>query len=84
VTLPSYAPERAGQHGGISEPMNFGCLGYPFLVATTNAADYIPDSRELSVLAEAARDCRGCGLYREANQTVFWRWPIVGADDARR
>jgi DNA polymerase len=53
----------------------FACRGYSLLVATTNAAAYIPDTRELSVLAEAAMDCHGCGLYRDANQTVFGAGP---------
>jgi DNA polymerase len=53
-------------------------------VATTSAADYIPDTRELSELAEGAMDCHGCGLYRDANQNGFRRWRIVGVDGARR
>jgi len=51
------------------------CRGYSLLVATTKATDYIPDTRELSVLAEAAMDCQGCGLYRDAKQTVFGAGP---------
>ena len=56
-------------------PVIIACRGYSLLVATTNAADYIPDTRELSVLAEAAMDCQGCGLYRDANHTVFGAGP---------
>jgi uracil-DNA glycosylase len=36
-----------------------------------SAADYLPDRRSLSSLREAADGCRGCGLYRDATQTVF-------------
>ena len=49
--------------------MIIACRGYSLLVATTNAADFIPNTRELSVLAEAAMDCQGCGLYRDAKRT---------------
>lgn len=35
------------------------------------AAEYVPDSREVDVLAEAARSCKGCDLYLDATQTVF-------------
>jgi len=55
--------------------VNFSCRGYSLPVTTTSAADYIPDTRELSALGEAAMDCRGCGLYRDANQTVFGAGP---------
>jgi uracil-DNA glycosylase len=36
-----------------------------------SAADYLPDRRSLSSLRGAADGCRGCGLYRDATQTVF-------------
>ena len=35
------------------------------------AEPFVPASRRLQVLAEAAAACRGCPLYRDANQTVF-------------
>ncbi len=35
------------------------------------AAKYVPDTQSLDVLAEAAKQCRGCDLYRHATQTVF-------------
>ncbi|HWM21843.1 MAG TPA: UdgX family uracil-DNA binding protein [Ilumatobacteraceae bacterium] len=35
------------------------------------AASYVPETRRLSVLADAAAGCRGCPLYADANQTVF-------------
>lgn len=41
----------------------------------TSAADFLPASRDLEVLAEAARSCRGCELYRDAEQTVFGAGP---------
>lgn len=40
-------------------------------VPATSAADFLPDRRTLPALREAARACRGCGLYRGATQTVF-------------
>jgi uracil-DNA glycosylase len=42
------------------------------------AADFVPDSRDLETLTEAARGCKGCDLYLNANQTVFG----AGATDA--
>ncbi len=59
--------------------MNFTCRGYPLLVATTTAAEYIPDTRKLSVLADAAMGCQGCGLYRDANQAVFGAGPSTAS-----
>jgi uracil-DNA glycosylase family protein len=40
-----------------------------------DASPFVPDSRALSRLASAARDCRGCPLYRYATQTVFGEGP---------
>jgi DNA polymerase len=36
-----------------------------------SAAEFVPDSRSLSVLRKAASDCHGCPLWRDATQTVF-------------
>lgn len=36
-----------------------------------SAADYIPDTRRLTTLAAAAKNCHGCDLYSGADQTVF-------------
>jgi DNA polymerase len=36
-----------------------------------SAADFFPERVTLRTLAEAARECRGCDLYRDATQTVF-------------
>jgi len=36
-----------------------------------SAADFLPARVTLRTLAEAARECRGCDLYRDATQTVF-------------
>jgi DNA polymerase len=44
-----------------------------------SAADFLPPTRTLPALAEAAKDCRGCDLYANAAQTVFGQGP-VGAD----
>ncbi len=35
------------------------------------AAEYVPDSRDVDELAEAAHSCKGCDLYLDATQTVF-------------
>jgi uracil-DNA glycosylase family protein len=35
------------------------------------ASDFLPDRLTLPALREAAAGCRGCGLYRNATQTVF-------------
>ena len=35
------------------------------------AEEFLPQRRSLTALREAARGCRGCGLYRNATQTVF-------------
>ena len=42
------------------------------------AAAFLPESRSLMRLREAAAECRGCPLYRDATQTVFGE----GARDA--
>jgi DNA polymerase len=38
---------------------------------TGSAADFLPRTRTLPALREAAAGCCGCGLYRGATQTVF-------------
>lgn len=35
------------------------------------AADFLPSSRGLASLRRAASGCRGCGLWKDATQTVF-------------
>jgi uracil-DNA glycosylase family protein len=35
------------------------------------AEPFVPESRDLDVLREAARSCQGCDLYKRATQTVF-------------
>lgn len=37
----------------------------------TGAETYLPHTYDLERLAEAARTCKGCDLYRDAEQTVF-------------
>ncbi len=37
----------------------------------TGAEPFVPHTHDLDQLAEAARTCRGCDLYRDAEQTVF-------------
>ncbi len=36
-----------------------------------SAADFLPERLSLKNLREAAADCRGCDLYKDATQTVF-------------
>jgi uracil-DNA glycosylase family protein len=40
-----------------------------------SAEEYLPGSRGMAALKEAAADCRGCSLYRNATQTVFGEGP---------
>jgi DNA polymerase len=42
------------------------------------AAEYLPESRTLSELREAANNCHGCDLWRNATQSVFGE----GSEDA--
>lgn len=35
------------------------------------AQDFVPDTRDVAVLADAVQACRGCELYRDATQGVF-------------
>jgi uracil-DNA glycosylase family protein len=37
----------------------------------STAAPFVPESRDLDLLAEASRGCQGCDLYKRATQTVF-------------
>ncbi|MBN9622248.1 MAG: uracil-DNA glycosylase, partial [Actinobacteria bacterium] len=41
----------------------------------TSAADFLPDGRSLRTLRQAALDCRGCELWKDATQTVFGAGP---------
>lgn len=38
---------------------------------TPTAQSFVPQTHDLDQLAEAARTCQGCDLYRDAEQTVF-------------
>jgi uracil-DNA glycosylase len=38
-----------------------------------SAASFVPKSTSLRTLSEAASDCRGCDLYKDATQVVFGR-----------
>src|SRR5690606_6708728 len=50
--------------------------GYPFAVSErATAAQFVPDSDDLTVLAYAAQGCRGCDLHRGATQVVFGDGP---------
>jgi len=48
---------------------------YPTCPRGESAAEFIPKSRSLPVLAKAADGCRGCSLYCNATQAVFGRGP---------
>jgi DNA polymerase len=39
------------------------------------AEEFLPERRSLRALRKAVEDCRGCDLYREANQAVFGEGP---------
>jgi uracil-DNA glycosylase len=41
----------------------------------TSAADFVPDTRSLRALREAAAECHGCPLWADATQTVFGAGP---------
>jgi uracil-DNA glycosylase family protein len=41
----------------------------------TSARDFLPSKRTLSALRQAADSCKGCGLYKNATQTVFGEGP---------
>ncbi|SDM52355.1 UdgX family uracil-DNA binding protein [Nonomuraea jiangxiensis] len=43
------------------------------------AARFLPDQRDLASLRRAAASCQGCGLYRDATQTVFGEGPRAAA-----
>jgi uracil-DNA glycosylase len=43
--------------------------------AKTSAAEFVPESRSLRTLREAAAECRGCPLWKDATQTVFGEGP---------
>ncbi|PXY27572.1 UdgX family uracil-DNA binding protein [Prauserella muralis] len=53
--------------------------GAEAVVTQEGAENYLPPDRRLPGLREAARDCRGCDLHRDATQTVFG----AGPQDAR-
>jgi uracil-DNA glycosylase family protein len=40
-----------------------------------SAEEFLPERRSMAALKEAAADCRGCSLYRNATQTVFGEGP---------
>ena len=40
-----------------------------------SALEFLPPRRDLSSLRAAAKDCRGCDLYRQATQVVFGAGP---------
>jgi uracil-DNA glycosylase family protein len=43
------------------------------------AAPFVPATRDVDELAEAAQSCTGCALYRDATQTVFGSGPSDAA-----
>ena len=47
--------------------------------STSTALLFLPQRRDLVSLRRAAKDCRGCDLFREATQTVFGKGPSRAA-----
>src|ERR671923_1112717 len=45
------------------------------MAGAASAAPWVPERPTLSKLRDAATDCRGCSLYRNATQTVFGEGP---------
>jgi uracil-DNA glycosylase family 4 len=43
------------------------------------AASFVPETRDLVSLAAAAGQCRGCPLYKDAEQTVFGTGPATAS-----
>jgi uracil-DNA glycosylase len=44
-------------------------------VVASDATEFVPERGGLRALASASASCRGCGLYRDATQTVFGDGP---------
>ena len=40
-------------------------------MAALSAAEFVPDTDDLTALSDASQACRGCDLYRNATQAVF-------------
>ena len=70
------APARVEEMIMTSRRQPNGADGRP---AASSAAAFVPQTRQLTVLSEAARACKGCDLYCNATQTVFG----TGPSDAR-
>jgi uracil-DNA glycosylase len=51
----------------------------PIGMAPSSAAEFVPDTDDLTALSDVSQACRGCDLYRNATQTVFG----AGSADAR-
>lgn len=47
--------------------------------STGSAADFVPHSLDLPVLAKAAAGCRGCDIYCNATQVVFGQGPATAS-----
>ena len=52
-----------------------GATGDTIPERATSAAGFLPKSRTLPLLREAAASCKGCDLYCQATQTVFGQGP---------
>ena len=40
-------------------------------MAAKDAAEFVPDTDDLTVLSDASQSCEGCDLFRDATQAVF-------------
>jgi uracil-DNA glycosylase family protein len=45
------------------------------MIEKTSARDFLPEKHTLECLRQAAKNCKGCDLYRNATQTVFGEGP---------
>ncbi len=64
------APARAGGRH-VARLAGYGAHMAKASESAASAAPFVPEGATLERLREAARDCRGCELYRDATQTVF-------------
>jgi uracil-DNA glycosylase family protein len=70
--LHSLADDRVGpQHRRLTSAAS----GNAESAVAVDASDFLPEQLDLEALREAARDCRGCDLWRPATQTVFGEGP---------
>src|SRR4051794_4730055 len=67
----NWKPSLTTQADSTTRPPLGGIVCYMPRKSSSSAAEFLPASRNLKVLARASRDCHGCDLYKNATQTVF-------------